>query len=142
MATPQSNYGTSPGYVMGKRQIEDTYALGTAGNTYQRSVLQRNRGQQQAQMGRQFAQQARQNPWSYARRGMLKSGAYNQALQNWAYNKNQAEQTAAQQYADAVFGNTQGQAMLEQQRSRGLEGLELSEAERIAQLAAQLRGAL
>lgn len=138
MAT-EGVYGADPGYIMGKRKVEDTYALQTAGNKYQKSVLGRDYAQQQDQMARQAQQSRNSLGWGAAARGMTHSSNYNQQLANWAYNRNLSTSQAAQQYADAMFGNTQNQALLEQGRSRDLESLDLSEAQRIAALAAQLR---
>lgn len=134
-------YGVDANYLMSKRRVEDNYGISKASLDYAKSTAQRNYGQNVGKFNNTWNQQARQQPWGWGARGMMNSGAYRNAQDQFNWNRGTQAQEMAQNYGDEMFGYNQQQAQLAAGRSRDLEGLELSEAQRIAALAAQLRGA-
>ena len=134
-------YGVDAGYLMNKRRVEDNYGISKAAIDYSKSTATRDYGQGVQKFNQVWGQNARQQPWGWGARGMLRSGAQRNATDNFNWNRGVQSQEMYQNYQDRMFGYNQQQASLAQQRSRDLEGLELSEAQRIAALAAQLRGA-
>ncbi len=127
-------------YQTRQDQASTAYQNSLASNTYQRSMLgianQRNRDR----MGQQWTQYRNQLPGGYARRGLLNSGIYKQALTDYANNRQRS-------FDDLDFSYTTqlGQYDLDKQNftntyNAGLTGIEAERAARRAQLASELRG--
>jgi hypothetical protein len=142
-ANPNGNnpYGVDANYLMSKRRVEDNYGLSKAAIDYSKSTATRDYGQNVQRFNNVWDQNQRRQPWGWGARGMMNSGAYRNAQNQFNWNRDMEAQGMGQNYQDRMFGFNQQQAQLAQGRSRDLEGLELSEAQRIAALAAQLRGA-
>lgn len=129
-------------YLLGKRRIEDNYNLGKADNDYAQ-VMERMRAQRGLDQTAYNQRQARQN---LAFRGSTSgtnqrfSGQYQRAF-------GQYQQGAAQAYGDQLYANQGNMRALQAQyqsiwnnRIHDLDQNEVSEAERRAALAAELRG--
>ena len=132
----------SANYMLGKRRIEETYNAGKADNDYAQ-VMERQRASRQMNATAYSQKQQRVNlAFGGASGGgnQRYSGQYARAFGNY-------QQGAAQQYGDQFAQNQQNVRGLQSQyqsmwnnRIGDLDQNEISEAERQASLAAQLRG--
>ena len=123
-----------------RRRAKDTWEFGKSKLEFDRGGTQAQQGADVATLVRQFDLMRRNLPGGYARRGLLNSGIYAQALQDYGQERTSAYGDLARKY----------QQMLGQQEFQGRELdlnysnaiLDVDELEKMrrAQLAAQLKG--
>jgi hypothetical protein len=80
-------------YQVGRRRVNDTFALSKAQNDYQGGIATRARDRGLSDLKRQYQLAQRKFPQTYAKRGLLNSGLYNRGqydlqLQNTMQKKN------------------------------------------------------
>jgi hypothetical protein len=132
-------------YEAARRSLFDQYAQQAAINAYQR-YLAETRGQrpiqemQEAAFGRTASGGLGQVPKltsSYARRGLqgmnVRSGVYNQALQNYAKQRERGLGYAREDLAGALRGYDLGATQAQQGFESGLADLERSKARQISE---------
>ena len=132
-------------YEAARRSLFDQYAQQAAINAYQR-YLAETRGQrpiqemQEAAFGRTASGGLGQVPKltsSYARRGLqgmnVRSGVYNQALQNYAKQRERGLGYAREDLASALRGYDLGATQAQQGFESGLADLERSKARQISE---------
>ena len=137
-------------YEAARRSLFDQYAQEAALNAYQR-YLAETRGQrpilqlEEAAFGRTAGGGLGQVPKltsSYGRRGLqgtgVRSGVYNQALQNYAKQRTRQIGYAKQDLADTTRGYDLAGTQAQQRFDTGLSDLESSKARQISQDAAAL----
>ncbi len=132
-------------YEAARRSLFDQYAQEAAMNAYNR-YLAETRGQrpilqlEEAAFGRTAGGGLGQVPKltsSYARRGLqgmnVRSGVYNQALQNYAKQRGRSLGYAREDLAGALRGYDLGATQAQQQLESGLSDLERTKARQIAE---------
>lgn len=105
------------------RKINDTYQLGASQNQYQQDSLRNAYARQQGDTARQFTQARSRLPGSFARRGMLNSGAYQRALTDFATARSTANANQLGAFNDQLGGYQLARSQLEQTRSGGIMDL-------------------
>lgn len=123
-----------------RRQIADQYGNSQAQFAYQRSTQQAQQGQDTADLAKQWDRTRTALPGQFAHRGLLDSGVYGGALQQYGSDRDSASKNLALKYQNSL-----GQIGLNQQQSQsaytsGNQQVDASEAARRQSLAAQLKG--
>lgn len=121
-------------------QAGTAYQNSLAQDTFSRSMADVYFQRNSDRLGQQFDKSRSQLPGSFARRGLLNSGIYQQALTDYANSRQQA-------FGDLNFdySNQKGQLDVNKQGftntyNTSLTGVEAEKAARRAELATQLRG--
>lgn len=124
-----------------RRRVQDTYDLGTAQNNYQRQVAGSQYGRSLGDLTRQFDQIRTKMPWGAARRGMLNSGLYQRQLGEYGADRVRAFSNLRGVYDDQLGGLNLADSQLSSVRTGALNDIEEQQRNRIASVAAMLRGA-
>lgn len=136
----EEGYGAS--YLLGKRRIEDNYNLSKQSNDYAQALASQQAKRGLDRMAYQYGKQREAMPWGYGSRGLNQrtSGQYAKAFGDYQTNR-------SADFGDSLLSNAARQQELMSQyqsiwnnRVHDLDQNEVSEADRRAALAAQLRG--
>lgn len=129
-------------YANNRRTATSQYGQGQAQLQYQRALGQQNYGNSQYDLGRQYDQQREQLPGGFAHRGLLNSGIYGAALQNYGTNRVNAFNRLGQGYASQQGQYDAQGRNLEQNYQDALANIASQEQAQRDSIAAQLKGLL
>lgn len=127
-------------YQTRANQADTAYGRGLAQLAYQRSIASMDHGTNMERLGRRFDDSFRTLPSSFARRGMLRSGAFQRALGDYAYNRQQAEYDQNLLNSRNMDRFQQSQDNLDLVRQFTLQQMEAEKAARQAALASSIQG--
>jgi hypothetical protein len=128
-------------YNAKRSRIQSQFGIGRAQNQYDRGQLDLNYGLQRKSLGMEWDRQRTQLPGQFARSGMLNSGVYQRALQDYAQGRGLAFEAAGRTYQQQLGQLGQRSTALSQTRTSDLNVLAAEEQARRSSLAASLRKA-
>lgn len=138
-----SNYLTPEeinAYQVRRQQADTAFGRQRANLDYQRALAGQDYGLGQTRIARSWDQAFRRLPGSFARRGITRSGIYNQGFGDYLTNRENATADWDLQNQRRMAGFQNQQQDLELIRNMTLQQIEAEQAARQAALAAQLRG--
>ena len=121
------------------QQLRRQYGQGLARNDYSKAQLGIRHQMAQDDLGQQFFDYRQQLPGGFAGRGLLNSGLYKHALEQYSSRKLQGQNKLQFEYSSQLGDLGLNRLGLEETYSGGLSDLEAEKQARRAQLAAQLR---
>lgn len=119
--------------------LRTQYGNSSARNTYGQAMLGIQHQRAQDKLGQQFFDYRQQLPGGFAGRGLLQSGLYKHALEQYSQRKLQGQQDLNLDYQSQLGGLQVDQLGTENTLNSGLSSIEAEKQARRAQLAAQLR---
>jgi hypothetical protein len=99
--------------ALGRRKIETDFGANSAGRTYSEQLLQDDYKRDALRADSSFLRQRRQTPWSYAARGIRRSGAHAFAVTENRRQGGEFQEDAASNYLRALAAS----------RAQGLEAI-------------------
>lgn len=122
-----------------KRRVNQTFGYGLDQNQWQRDQSKGQYDRGLADLRAQFGRMRRQLPSSFARGGMLNSGIYARALDDWQSEKIRGEGNLRGQYNSTLGGLALADRQLESVRRNSLDDLASAATARRASVAEALR---
>mgnify|MGYP007125156356 CR=1 FL=1 len=127
-------------YQVRRQQADTAFGRGRANLDFQRGIQGQDYGIGNARIARSWDQAFRQLPSSFARRGILRSGIYNQGFGDYKTNRENADFDWNLQNNRRMGGFQNQQDDLEAVRTMQNQQIDSQENARRASLAATLRG--
>lgn len=124
-----------------RRKVNDSYSLGVSQNQFSKDSLSNAYARSQGDLASKYALARPNLGTSYAKRGLLNSGIYQQGLVNFNTDQGKAYSDLASAYQDQLGGYDLARSQLEQTRAGATQDLADQEAARRAAVAASLRAA-
>lgn len=127
-------------YDQQRQAASSTYGSGLAQLQYQRGVAGQNYGNTQYNLAHQYSLQRAALPGGYARRGLLNSGIYGNALSEADQSQSRALSQASLGYQQQLGGYGINEQNLGSTYTNALANIGAAESARRQELAAQLQG--
>ena len=127
-------------YQVRRQQADTAFGRGRANLDYQRGIATQDYNLGRPRITRSWDQAFKQLPSNFARRGLLRSGVYNQGFKDYQTNRENAFSDWELQNTRRMGGFQNQQDDFEAMRTMQLQQIEAEQNARRAALAAQLRG--
>lgn len=128
-------------FATNRRRIRDQYALGDIQNTFQQGVVGNQYGRSMGDLVATWDRQREKLPYGFAKRGMLNSGVYQNALSQYGQDRMRATANLNGQYQDQMNALRAAHDQLGFVRDQSLQDIDQQETARRQTIAEMLRAA-